>query len=92
MPAHYARRRRQSSGGAPFKPRKKSTLNRVEFVRYDAPFSEYRYRGREYVYNPEYGSWVDTTNDTLVKDKKTLDALFAALHKSYIGPDNPPFF
>jgi hypothetical protein len=65
---------------------------KVKFLYYDDPFSVYSYHGHTYVYNPEYGSWTDTTTDTLVTDEKLLAILSAVLQEHYVGPDNPPLF
>ena len=43
-------------------------MSKVEYVALDDPFLTLRYEGKEYVYNPEYGSLLDLKTDKLVEN------------------------
>jgi hypothetical protein len=61
--------------------KKSQYYDKPTLIGYDKPFSIIGYKDREYVYNPEYGVFVQEPEDILVKDKSLIEELFKAIHR-----------
>jgi len=63
-------------------------MDKPKYVSTDGGWHIYEYKGRTYVYVPEYGTWCDTTVEggKLVIDKMLLGTLHTAMCEDFYPP------